>query len=296
MKNQGAQADPLSEFGLNNYEASVYRALVAEGISTAKDVSHATSVPYGKVYEIIKALSHKGFAAALPTKPAKFKAVPPAEAIAAAKRRLVGSIDLAQENALRELARASAQPGEAAPGSGLGDFLLIERRSAVHDKIGLMLEKARANVRIVASENGLKRLAVHRKALQSAHRRGASITVASSGAAAAGKSQALSFCRLVDAGPASQQLISVDGEECIMFRPVPDDDSVLHGKDLALWIGDPAFASFLEGMFDSSFGARQAQPAPKAGYRILGQKAAGKAPAEKPAGQARAAGHGASRC
>ena len=69
----------LSELGLNKYEAKVYLTLITEGISTAKNISDITSIPYGKVYEILNVLASKGFVVTLPTKPMKCQAVSPKE-------------------------------------------------------------------------------------------------------------------------------------------------------------------------------------------------------------------------
>ncbi len=77
---------PLLELGLNKYEAKVYLTLITEGISTAKNISDITGIPYGKVYEIINSLSHKGFAMVLPTKPMKYRAISPYNAIQTAKK------------------------------------------------------------------------------------------------------------------------------------------------------------------------------------------------------------------
>ena len=77
---------PLFDIGLSKYEAKVYLTLITEGISTAKNISDITGIPYGKVYEIINSLSYKGFAMTLPSKPMKYRAVSPQQAVISAKK------------------------------------------------------------------------------------------------------------------------------------------------------------------------------------------------------------------
>ncbi len=79
---------PLLEIGLSKYESKVYLTLIGEGVSTAKNISDITGIPYGKVYEIINSLSYKGFAMILPTKPMKYRAVSPYQAIQTAKKNI----------------------------------------------------------------------------------------------------------------------------------------------------------------------------------------------------------------
>ena len=77
--------EPLSNIGLSKYESKVYLTLITEGVSTAKNISDITGIPYGKVYEIINSLSYKGFTMILPSKPMKYLAVSPRQVVIAAK-------------------------------------------------------------------------------------------------------------------------------------------------------------------------------------------------------------------
>ena len=248
--------EPLATFGLNKYETSVYRALVGEGISCAKDLSHATGVPYGKVYEILEALAHKGFVLALPTKPAKFQAVSPKNAIEAVKRNLLLSIGQAEHLVLKDLEPVFSRAKELAkPGEG-GGFLVIERRSNILDKAEDMIGRAGERVCIHASENGLKRLVAHKNALRAAHHRGVKIMISAPITPAnQGEAKSLAFCdiRMGDAGSCSQNCISFDGSEMIFVDAVPDDESFIHGRDTALWSENKALAGFVEKLFLDGF-------------------------------------------
>ena len=93
----------LSELGLNKYEAKVYLTLITEGISTAKNISDITSIPYGKVYEIINTLASKGLAIVLPTKPMKCQAISPRDSITTLKKDYQEKIEKFETVVLKEL-------------------------------------------------------------------------------------------------------------------------------------------------------------------------------------------------
>ncbi len=43
----------LKEFGLTDYETRAFVALKINGISSAKDISDKTSIPYSRIYDIL---------------------------------------------------------------------------------------------------------------------------------------------------------------------------------------------------------------------------------------------------
>ncbi|MCX6768154.1 MAG: hypothetical protein NTY90_05530 [Candidatus Micrarchaeota archaeon] len=251
----GSRADALALFGLSSYEASLYRALVADGVCSAKDLSTATGVPYGKVYEITKLLSTKGFVNALPTKPAKFQAVPPMEAITLSKKALISSVEKAGDLALRELEPSFTRgKGLENGGNEKNDCLVIERRTNVNDKTEDMINRAGERVCILASENGLKRLTAHKNALRAAHRRGVKILIgAPLTPANRGHAKSLGFSDLRHPLDCPKHLVAIDGRECLLVDPLPDDESFLHGRDTALWIKHGIFASLMDKLFYSAF-------------------------------------------
>jgi len=67
----------LREFGLSDYEAKAYLALILHGPLTASGVTEKSSIPQSKVYGILKSLSEKFLTESWNGKPLKFKAVEP---------------------------------------------------------------------------------------------------------------------------------------------------------------------------------------------------------------------------
>ena len=107
---------PLLDMDLSRYEAKVYLSLIGEGISTAKNISDITGIPYGKVYEIINSLSNKGFSMVLPSKPMKYRAISPQQAIIVARKDADKKIERLGSKLIKNLGalftenKISAQP------------------------------------------------------------------------------------------------------------------------------------------------------------------------------------------
>lgn len=249
---------PLLELGLNKYEARVYLALVTEGTSTAKNISNVTGIPYGKVYEIINALANKGFTVLLPSKPMKCKAVSPKEAVKKTKERTEDKFDQLEKqihkniNPLFEKSKEFNEPK--------GVFWVVNGRSNIIQKMSELLNKANKYVYIFTTENGLKRLVLHKNELQEAKKRNIDIKIA--GCITSNNKedcQSLCFCDLRHANKIHTHLISIDGKESFMIEAIPDDDSIIYGRDLGVWIQNPSFTSLLEDSFLTKFNRAKQQ-------------------------------------
>ncbi|RLF60605.1 MAG: hypothetical protein DRN25_02295 [Thermoplasmata archaeon] len=46
-------------FGLNKYEARAYLTLVKEGVSSAKEISKFSGVPYSRIYDVLDSLEKR---------------------------------------------------------------------------------------------------------------------------------------------------------------------------------------------------------------------------------------------
>lgn len=67
----------LSLLGLNTYETQAYGGLIEIGEATAAQLSEHSGVPYGRIYDVLGALEHKGFVSVLPTATKKYLPTPP---------------------------------------------------------------------------------------------------------------------------------------------------------------------------------------------------------------------------
>jgi sugar-specific transcriptional regulator TrmB len=72
----------LRDLGLSEYEARGYRALLSMGATTAKELSDASEVPMGRIYDVLSGLEQYGLARSqAASRPKKYVAVEPETAL-----------------------------------------------------------------------------------------------------------------------------------------------------------------------------------------------------------------------
>ena len=242
---------PLLEIGLSKYEAKVYLTLISEGVSTAKNISDITGIPYGKVYEIINSLSYKGFTMILPTKPMKYKAISPYQAIQTSKKNIREKYNKIEEHFL-ELEPLFRKNKEFV-GSKTA-FNIVTGRSNVVNKIEEMIKKAKTNINVYCTANSLSRLILHKEVLKEAADRGIKISIAGiTNEENLKEISSLSFCDIKHIPDTNNNLFSVDGKECMMIEPTPDDDNIIYGRDFGITASSNSFTKFLDSFFESNF-------------------------------------------
>ena len=238
----------LLELGLNKYEAKVYLTLVEEGVSTAKNVSDITGIPYGKVYEIITALGNKGFTITLPTKPMKCKAVSPEDVLLNTREKQVAKFDNLEEVFKNELLPLYTQTKQFNEPKGI--FWVVNGRANIYKKVEALIRKAEKSIVLFTSENGLKRLAFQKNVLKEASDKGVNIKIISKKTRDnAEDCELLGFCNITNAKiPHTNGFISIDGIESILVEPIPDDDNVMRGRDIGIWVCSKSFTKFNENL------------------------------------------------
>ena len=70
----------LAKIGLNKYESSVYLTLLRQDSIEASKLSHASKVPIGKIYEVLKALKNYELVEIHSSRPQRYRAVDPKSA------------------------------------------------------------------------------------------------------------------------------------------------------------------------------------------------------------------------
>ncbi|MEM5806826.1 MAG: helix-turn-helix domain-containing protein [Candidatus Aenigmatarchaeota archaeon] len=80
--------DTLKGIGLNLYERKLWVALLAKGVATAGELSTLANVPRSRTYDVLQTLAEKGYVIVQSSKPLKYVAVPPAEALDRVKNKM----------------------------------------------------------------------------------------------------------------------------------------------------------------------------------------------------------------
>ncbi len=140
----------LRDLGLSEYEARAYRSLLKTGPTTAKELSRASDVPMGRIYDVLNSIEQYNLVRSQSaSRPKKYVAVEPTTALdrllAEKKRELDRQADQ-YESIVGELAGEleTAEPVEetfwtAAVGPTEAADLLIERISATDRRLVMVL-------------------------------------------------------------------------------------------------------------------------------------------------------------
>ena len=78
----------LKEFGLTDYETRAFIALITTGISSAKELSDRTKIPYSRIYDVLVNLENIGFVKVISGRPMKYQAERPAYVAKLAKKQI----------------------------------------------------------------------------------------------------------------------------------------------------------------------------------------------------------------
>jgi sugar-specific transcriptional regulator TrmB len=71
----------LGELGLSSYEEKGYRTLLSLGSATAQEVSEASGVPMGRIYDVLNGLDARDIVRSQSTEPTRYAAVDPETAV-----------------------------------------------------------------------------------------------------------------------------------------------------------------------------------------------------------------------
>src|SRR3989338_11617018 len=72
------ESSEFSELGLTKNEGKVYEILIKFGKLSAAEVSKNSGVPYGRIYDVLGTLVHRGLVVVVPEKTKKFVPSDPA--------------------------------------------------------------------------------------------------------------------------------------------------------------------------------------------------------------------------
>ncbi len=245
-----SEFEPLLELGLNRYEASIYLTLVTEGEQTAKETSNMTGVPYGKIYEMVEALNSKGFVYIIPSKPLKVRAVSPKNIIEHARKSLQKRIDRFKEHSKEHLEPRYRQTSKFHDPKTA--FLLMRGRSQVARKVEEFIVLSVRSIKILTTENGLKRFVAHKGVLVDAAQRGVDIHISAPLTSQNSEDvTSLSFCKIAHTPLRTMDLLTFDKKLSILIDADPDNENHVYGRDTAIVSINPNFSRFMDDLYDT---------------------------------------------
>lgn len=247
--------DALKQIGLNLYERKLWAALLSRGTSTAGELSSLAKVPHSRTYDVLESLAEKGFVMIQTTKPIKYVAIPPAEALERAKKKVKEDADAVAHRisqlqtgaTVKELERIYKNGVELVePGEMTGS---LRGRHMFHQQMETIIKGAKKSISIVTTEEGLSELhSQHGDVLKKVSDKGVKIRIAApvskenEAAVAALKGMA----EIRKLGKENSGRFAVVDDSNVILS-LTDDKEVHPTQDLALWTQSEHVAGALLG-------------------------------------------------
>ncbi len=234
----------LLDFGLTEYQARVYLALLDLGVATASQIPSISRVPRTRIYVTVQQLHEKGLAEIIPETPLRYKPVPFQDFVA----------HLAQENRERaerleaELAQLGAEfavvGGQRAEEAGRFEAV-YGRRNARERLLRMYTNAKRQAIGIGTTKSPGRILKALGPTISERVRAGVTFRYACPVTPENWKEvvamQKYASVRNMDfLMPVYMHVI--DAAEFLMSHPIPDDESFYRGDDIAIWTNDEAIA------------------------------------------------------
>jgi len=176
--------DSLKQIGLNLYERKLWVALLSRGTSSAGELASLAKVPHSRTYDVLESLAEKGFVMVQNTKPLKYVAIAPGEALERAKKKIktdaedvAGRItELQDSSAVKELAKIFKDGMDLVePGEMLGS---LKGRHSMHTQLETLFKNAKSDISIITTVDGMKELhSNHSDLLKKASSKGVNIKI-----------------------------------------------------------------------------------------------------------------------
>ena len=250
----------LREFGLSEYAARSYLALLDLGTTEARDVSSLSKVPASKIYHILDQLHEKGLVVVLPEFPRKYAPVPFTEFLqrihdehAAAAQRI--------ETDRQALEEMFAVMGDVA-GGDRGSFTILRGRRNVLERACETLAAAKEDALVVLTAGQPRVWGPWVDAVAGAQARGVRVRLLGEGACSETRARPSGL-------PPAAFAVVADGRHAFVGHALPDDGHPSEGNDTGLAVEQEGIvtlvAALLEGQWTQAAGRPvvvQQAPAP----------------------------------
>ena len=231
----------LEDFGLTEYQARVYLALLEFEVATAGQIPSASKVPRTKIYGIMRQLHEKGLVQIVPETPLKYRAVPfdtylnqRINEMRERSNELESNIeDLSKEFTLRH-----KKPEKQ------GKFEVLYGRRNVRDRLNKIYEQAKSEIISIGTSNSPARIVnTTLWVIEDKKKEGLKIRYAFpvnlSNKEKVEKIAKYAEIKHIDREP-PMHFVVVDDKECLLIHRVPDDPDPIRGDDVAIWTDDEA--------------------------------------------------------
>jgi len=232
--------DALKSIGLNLYERKIFVALLAKGIATAAELSELANVPRSRTYDVLESLAEKGFVVIQPSKPIKYVALKPEEALERIKQNIKRNYEVTIERieklktspVLEELKRIYEQGLSLTQPTDMTGTL--KGRHIINRQLRSLFKEARNKINIVTTENGLNDLySNHYRILKKIAKRGTKIKIVAPLGNNAAVNAFSEIAELKHIDNPTGRFYIVDDKHVVFA--LTDDKKVHETQDVAFW-------------------------------------------------------------
>ncbi len=244
--------DTLKSIGLNLYERKIFVALLAKGIATAAEVSEIAGVPRSRSYDILESLAEKGFVIVQPSKPIKYVAIKPSEAMERTKEiikkkhddvikridKLKGSKILEELEGIYSKGFNLVRPSEMT-GTLKGKF-------TINRQLRSIFRDAKKEINILTTEDGLNDLYQnHLRVLKKVVKKGVKLRVLAPLKDSETAKALTEIAELRSLNEPLGRFCIIDNEHVLMA--LTDDKETDESQDVAFWASSPHVAEKITG-------------------------------------------------
>lgn len=237
----------LEDFGLTEYQARVYLALLEFEVATASQIPSASKVPRTKIYGIMRQLHDKGLVQIVPETPLKYRAVP-FEGYLKKKikdmRGKAGELESSIKDLSKDFAVMHKKPEKQ------GKFEVLYGRRNVRDRLNKIYSAAKKEILSIGTSNSPGRIInTTLWVIEDKKKEGVSIRYAfpvnKSNKDKVERISEFAEIRHIDRNP-PMHFVVVDMKECMLIHRVPDDADPVRGDDVAIWTDDEAIVNAMK--------------------------------------------------
>ena len=168
MVNEHSLTVSLEEFGLSQYEAQAYVALIAKGTISASELAYYSEIPRTKIYPTLLKLENKKLAIISKSKPIMCTAIAPEDAFDGIIHEQINKVN-AMNSLVSNLKKASEESRKSR-GSEERRYFHISANNVL-DRLKTMIEGSKSSIKIMTDQWGLGLLTECKEQLLSVLRR-----------------------------------------------------------------------------------------------------------------------------
>jgi sugar-specific transcriptional regulator TrmB len=251
--------DALKSIGLNLYERKIFVALLARGVATAGELSQIANVPRSRSYDILESLAEKGFVVVQPSKPIRYVALAPKDAL----ERTMDNLKTKHEEMVERIETLKNSPTidelETIYKDGMNLIQPFEMtgtlkgKHSINQHLGSLFKKAAKEIRIITTENGLNELySMHFNSLKRISKRGVKLRILAPLGDTAPVKAFSQIAEMKNVKKPLNRVYTIDDKHVIFA--LTDDKKVHQTQDVAFWAqSQHAIKSFVEPFFNTAW-------------------------------------------